>query len=368
MSHLAIASLRVDAVRNLSRLELSPSPSVNLVVGDNGAGKTSLLESVYLLCTSMSFRVRKTSLAIAHGEHQANVAGTFARTDDACELFSKHIRLGAHRKTLRMSDKPVRSASAYAVASPAVVFHPSETLLTSGPALLRRRLLDRISCYAFPDYLGALASYTRALRTRQKLLTKGGSDSSLDAWESVLAEAGAVLLAARLDMTARLEPHFVRAANFLLGEQFGVSLRYRATSSPESFSQDLRGAREKDAFRSSAGTGPHRDDLELDMIGRPVRDSASQGQHRALVLALKLAEASLIEALRGARPITLLDDVSSELDEERSARLFAYLPQCAGQIWVSTTRKELLHPLLDGRAEPPSVFHLKHGAVSGVSS
>jgi DNA replication and repair protein RecF len=166
----------------------------------------------------------------------------------------------------------------------------------------------------------------------------------VDAFEELCAVHGAALTQARaeaaLALAAELLPAFAQIAAPDL--ELGVAFSPGGSTFPDVARDELRRQRRRDAHRPSAGFGPHRDDLDLRLGGHPVRVVASQGQHRALTLALKAAETSAIGAARGLPPILLLDDVSSELDPERTLALFAYLGLSQGQIFITTTRPELI--------------------------
>jgi DNA replication and repair protein RecF len=215
--------------------------------------------------------------------------------------------------------------------------------------------------------LAELDSYTKALRARQRTLElRGIAASDLAEWEELCVRHGLALMAHRRRASESLaegaKAAFVRigAPELVLDVAYAPS----APNDESAFKNELERRRTSDLARGSAAIGPHRDDLALSLGGRAVRGVASQGQHRALTLALKSAEIEVIGAARGARPILLLDDVSSELDRERTAALFSFLREQEGQVVLTTTRPELIDT---GTAAARSDFAIRDGRVERLS-
>jgi DNA replication and repair protein RecF len=242
--------------------------------------------------------------------------------------------------------------------------------LASGPSGERRALLDRIMIHQDPAGASARVSYQKALRDRQKiLLTKGPQARELDAYEQVVATQGARFAVGRIHaantVIEALGPAFARMAP--------VRLLCEATYQPggcsdaAEFAEQLRLRRPRDLHRGSSTFGPHRDELHLVIDGRPARSHASQGQQRLLTLSLKMAELSCVREVTGMEPMLLLDDVSSELDPERTDAVFELLRESKSQIFVTTTRPELFSEVrLQGALRAD--FRLVHGALSKSQS
>jgi DNA replication and repair protein RecF len=245
-------------------------------------------------------------------------------------------------------NKP-RSLGEYATRSPVVAFHPDELELSSGPAQGRRTLLDRLALFMDPQSADARARYAQALKARHELLRKNAESSAsdtreLDVFEELCATHGARLTRGRKAAASVLVEELAAAFAQIAAPELVLSARYAPGGSDddEEARRELSRQRKRDAFRQSAGFGPHRDDLELLLDGHPARVVASQGQHRALTLALKAAETATIAKERGVEPLLLLDDVSSELDPERTGALFSFLGLHRGQVFLTTTRPELI--------------------------
>jgi DNA replication and repair protein RecF len=342
MRSLAIASLSIRDFRNLAKVDLDLGPRFNVIFGDNGQGKTSLMEAVYVLATSRSFRTARLDELVANGAETASIRGRVVETGEEREQ-SVGMRRGL--RATRIDGKRPPSLAAYAMRTPIVVFHPGALSLSTGGGVERRRLLDRIALYASPASLAHAVSYGRAMRARQRVLEKRGEDAGdLAGWEEIMVRHGLALSAARGDAAERLIP--AASAAFSRIGPTGLELRARyeagAPQDAEAFLHDLTRHRKRDAARGSATVGPHRDDLALSLGGKAVRATASQGQHRAVVLALELGEISVVTEARGVRPVLLLDDVSSELDRDRTASLLGALREEQGQVLLTTTRPELI--------------------------
>ena len=342
MRPLAITSIAVRGLRNLAAVDLAPGPRFNVFAGDNGQGKTNFLEAVYLFATSKSFRASKPGELVAHGGETASVRGVVDE-DGLTREQSAGVKHGA--RLVRIDGKRPATLAAYAVRTPVVAFHPGEVALSMGSSGERRRLLDRIALYVWPASMGELESYVRAVRERQKALeTRGVGATDLDHWEELIVRHGHAVSLARRRAADRLA--LAAEASFAQIGAPGLKLRVAyapgAPDGTQPFRDALASRRAADLRRGGATVGPHRDDLSLTLGEHPVRGVASQGQHRAVVLALKAGEVEVVGEARGVRPILLLDDVSSELDRARTAALFAFLQGHRGQVFLTTTRPELI--------------------------
>jgi DNA replication and repair protein RecF len=339
---LVVESLATHAFRNLEKVEISLSPAFNVFFGDNGQGKTNLLEAVYVLATSKSFRTAKLGEIVAHG---SDTAGVRARLREGDDLREQSLGLRGAARAPKIDGKRPRSLFEYAVKSPVVVFHPGEVALSMGPSAERRKLLDRVSVHLEPGLMREHEAYRRALRERQRALeTRGVSARDLPDWEALVVDHGLRVSKGRAravdELSALAVDGFSRIGT--PGVALDVTYAPAQPNEPDAFRAALEGSRSKDLSRGSATVGPHRDDLRLVLGGHVAKGTASQGQHRAIVLALKSAEIEVITRARGVRPVLLLDDVSSELDASRTEALFRFLGAHEGQVLLTTTRPELI--------------------------
>jgi DNA replication and repair protein RecF len=333
--------VRLASFRNIDAAQLEPSPRLNLIWGDNGQGKTSVLEALYAVATTRSFRTDKLAQVIRTGAPEARVGAKVLEGSFARELS---LAVGPRSRSVMLDGKRPKTLSAYAVRTPVVVFHPRDLELVTGGATERRRLLDRLILYADPPGAEAARRYAEALKDRQRLLeTRGVGAPELGDFESVAAEHGARFARARSEAADRLLPELLRAFRKVAPDELALASAYVAGGSQnrEDFEAELRARRPEDLRRGRASFGPQRDELSLEIDGRPARSDASQGQQRLLSLSLKLSELRCVERVRRAHPVLLLDDVSSELDAHRTESVLALLRAAEGQIFVTTTRPEL---------------------------
>ena len=342
MRSLAVGALSVRGFRNLTSVDITLGPRFNVVSGDNGQGKTNLLEALYVLATSKSFRTSKFSdLVELNGEN----ASLRARVHEDREVREQTVGVRPGLRAARIDGKRPPTLAAYAVRTPVVVFHPGMVGLSAGSGADRRKLLDRVALYLCPASLADADGYTKASRSRQRVLdVRGERAPDLDGWEELMVRHGQGLSQAREGAADRVGQSAVRAFARIGQADAVLQARYMRSApvDADAFRAVLASSRQRDRARGSASIGPHRDDLALELGGKPVRGIASQGQHRAVILALELAEMQVIAEARGVGPILLLDDVSSELDRLRTAALFRALCDGRGQVILTTTRPELI--------------------------
>ena len=342
MRRLALTQLSVRDIRNIEHLELLPGRRFNVLHGDNGQGKTNVIEAIYLVATSRSFRTSRMADVVRRGMPSGSVRATL---DEDGTLREQSVGLDGGKRVLRLEGARPASSAIYARRTPVVAFSPTSLELTMAGGAERRAMLDRVALYTSPGVFDELTAYQRAVRARQRVLEERGTQArDLDDWEELIVRHGTSVMKHRLD-----------AADVMLTETYAVWRRiasrgatltgqYVATApaEAESYRRELQRSRARDARRRSASIGPHRDDLTLEMNEMAARTTASQGQHRMLVLALKAAEVAVIGRERDVEPLLLLDDVSSELDAQRTASFFEYLGAQPGQVFLTTTRPELM--------------------------
>src|SRR4051794_7901700 len=275
MTRLLLERLRVRDLRNLSNVELEPAPRVNVISGNNGHGKTSLLEAIYFAATSRSFRTSRVPELVRHGASVAFARARFVEVDDEHSPLSREQTAAIEGKkcTARIDGNKPATLSEFATRSPVVAFHPEELTLTIGPAPGRRTLLDRLALFIDPASSDHRARYTRALKARQQLLRRaaGGNldTGDIEAFEHLCAHHGAALTRARAFAAVSLEEELLPAFRRIAAPDITLSARFEAggCADAEEAAAELRRRRPRDAYRPSAGFGPHRDDLGLYLDG-----------------------------------------------------------------------------------------------------
>jgi DNA replication and repair protein RecF len=339
-----------DGIRNLQALQLEPQARFSVFVGDNGQGKTNLLEAIFVIATLRSFRTSKLTDLIAFGRAQATL-GARVLKDKMTRLYELELAEGARR--VKLDGKAVRPVSKYFGAFNVVVFTPEDLALPRGTPGERRRFLDRSVFTLDTGYLAVAADYDKVLRSRNAVLKRAGQgrdgrpgmpegqlEDLLSVYDAQLAELAVAATAARMKFVAALGPELRAAFASITRTSRVASLRYEQRVKMETVAdvlEQLRLARVKDRATCATQVGPHRDDIVLEIDGKLAGSFASQGQLRAIMLAWKIAELQLLGSVHGDLPILLLDDVSSELDASRNEFLFEHLSKLAGQCFITTT-------------------------------
>jgi DNA replication and repair protein RecF len=344
---LTLTRLRARGFRNLQPLELEPGPRFNVLHGDNGQGKSNLLEAIDYLGSLRSFRGAAASDLIEKGTEQAELAAELHG-----ESVPRQLRVTLSRTEARrvgLDGKRPRTRAQYLAAVQTVLFHPGDLQLVVGSPELRRNFVDRLLEHFDVTYGSSLEAYERALRSRNRLLrAERPEPSAVRAFDELLASAGAVIGSTRARLLGEMAPRVQRAFEEVSGGQHLLELRYEPRVTPEldALRAALRGSLDKDLLRGFTAEGPHADEIAITLDGHLARRFGSQGQQRAIVLALKVAELHELTRRVGRVPILLLDDVSSELDPSRNRRLFELLSGLGGQVFLTTTQPTLIR--LDG--------------------
>lgn len=354
-----LAQLRAENFRLFQRLSLRPHPRLNLVVGANAAGKTSLLEILYCLGRAKSFR----------GNSPAELAGPAAKHWIAAGKLEQpdqpEIALGVR---WRSGQTEIRYGNAHAAAAdlvralPVQILEPSmHRLLQDGPGY-RRSFLDWGVFHVEHSFHSIWRRYQRALRQRNQALRGRGGDGEVRAWETELVSAGLELDRLRREHLARIAP----AAGGLIGELLDIrdwKLELRSGWNAEApFEQRLRSQLARDRRMGMTVEGPHRAELLIRLDDHAVKNRISRGQQKLLIAALLLAQCTLILEKTGRPPILLVDDFPAELAELFQARLLAALKRYPGQIFVTAfERSGPLHTLADA-----AMFHVEQGHLTPV--
>lgn len=366
---MRLQSVEVRDFRNISSAELSPGEHATVVVGPNGQGKTNLLEALYLLTTLRPLRTNRYSELIRFGAERARVAGRFA-LGGAERVIA--VEVGREGREAFVDGKPVRALTEYFGGVSVVAFTPDDLAVLKGGPDGRRRLLDRAVFNRFPGHLEASRDYQRALKQRNRLLKEGAPFDYVDAFNETLARAGSRVIARRLALVAELAPRAATSFEAIAKGDGGLAVSYAPTGLPAealgdeagiagALLEQLRRRTASDIERGFTSAGPHADDLDLELGGRPAKGFASQGQQRAVVLALKIGEIENLRATVGVPPLLLLDDVSSELDPARNAFLMEYLRACGLQVFLTTTDERLVR---EGAGEDARLFQVAAGAFA----
>lgn len=342
-----IRTLALRDFRNFERLQLELPSDGLAVVGENGQGKTNLLEAMYYFSLLRSARGARDVDVVRFGASGFFIEAE-VRVPDPHSLSIGFERAG-RRKKVRRDGAVIDRLSDALGALPAVMFSPSDVELVSGAPRARRRYLDVMLALTSRGYLHALQQYRGALERRNATLRNAAtraSDStrSIEVWERPLAEHGATVIRTRRAWVARVHRRFADRC-VAIGERLPMELRYVTTVNANAESLELELAEALAAKRAAdlrmglTLVGPHRDDLGMLLAGRELRAFGSAGQQRTAAIALRTLEAETLRDARGAAPVFLLDDPFAELDERRAARVLELLREIGlGQTILAVPR------------------------------
>jgi DNA replication and repair protein RecF len=362
---MRLINLFIAGFRNIESMRFTPAQHFNLIHGHNGQGKTNLLEALYLLGSSRSFRNARLQDFIGYGRQKAQIKGEI-------ESSGMHTHIGVTLENagrrVELDGKAIQRASDLYGRINTVVFSPDDTgMVKLGPES-RRRFLDRSVYTCDVGYLQCWHSYHRILKQRNQLL-KNSDKSSLDTWTEQLAETGAEIIFCRQRFVKRLSGMLRQHYGTISGNKETACITYVPEGIQSTEQEQIRSEllelferhQQNDIRYGTTTAGPHRDDLMFQLNGRPLKSFGSTGQQKSFVLALKMAELNTVQDIFGEAPLLLLDDVSSELDAARNRNFINFLTDRDIQVFITTTERS---PALLGAVTHYAVFQMDDGNLT----
>lgn len=352
---MSVSLLKIDRFRCLTSVEFVPDGRHNVIVGANGAGKTSILEALFFLGRGRSFRSGSSSGLIQTGADEFTI---FAELDEA----GRRRRAGAalSRKGLQVQLDGSRDCVTADLVNllPVQVIDPLIHELVQGAPKGRRRFLDWGVFHVKHEFLGVWRRYRRALQQRNSALRAGQGQSAVRVWDSELVSAGEQIDEFRREYLEKLAAEFGAMSEELLG--ISAIGKYRCGWSAETgFAQALAASWDRDSANRQTHVGPHRAELALEVGGQPARHRLSRGQQKLLGISLVLAQSQYVARSRGRDVVLLIDEPAAELDSERLRSLMNVLIRCRAQLFITALDREALP--LDG---PAGVFHVERGELA----
>ena len=340
---MRLRRIAVQSFRNAESAQLELNGRLQFLLGPNGQGKTNLLEAAGMITALRSFRSADTRHLIRHGQREAAIGVDLEHEKEGATQLTIKLKPGA--KEVWLESTKVARLGDFIGRFPTVVFSSQDQQWVRGSPAGRRRWLDLTLSATDAEYLVALQRYHRALAERNALLKRDASDAELTSFEYPLSEYGAQLMATRatgLQSLAReLAVAYGRIADDAEPVGFAYAPQFVSSEATERGEVALRekfaSTRRRDRALGTTGSGPHRDDFDFTLHGKPAKDFASEGQQRALVLSLRLAQAAWFFDQRGVRPVILADDVLGELDPVRRKRFWQAIPEEAQVVATGTT-------------------------------
>ncbi len=353
---MSLAELTVSHLRCIEHAELETSPGLTLIWGDNGSGKTSLLEAMFLLGRGRSFRTRNNERLIQRGKDHLRVIGRIRTTSG--EIRTLGFEATPTSTTARIAGRPAQSLAELSNAFPVQVIEPGIHRLVEEGGYRRRRWMDWAVFHVEPLFIDTWVRYTRALKQRNAALKIEAAQAQ--AFDPELARLGELIAESRHRFVTRLQPYWLDAVAALSGLE--VDLHYlRGWGQDQTLLEALTASRARDEARHVTHAGPHRADIAVRIHGRPAREVLSRGQQKLVAVAMTVAQLRLLQDLTQTTPTLLLDDPAAELDGERLQRFIAQVASLRCQLVVTS-----LHPESRLFGTPERTFHVVQGRVQPV--
>ena len=368
-----LRTLSLTNFKNYGQASLEFSPKINCLVGNNGVGKTNVLDAIHYLSLTKSFFNNIDSFSIRHDEDFFIIQGQFSKEEEDDTIFCSFQK--QKQKTLKRNGKEYQRLSDHVGKYPVVMISPADSALITEGSEERRKFLNKIISQYNPEYLDAVLHYNKALQQRNKLLRDFKSSDTFDTemisiWDAQLVKYGEFAFRERTILIDELIPVFQDYYSIVSNSREKVRLSYRSHLTNGDFAGTLRNTLSKDRMLEYTTAGIHKDDLVFEMDGRPVRLLGSQGQQKSYLVALKLAKFEYIKRKAGLSPILLLDDIFDKFDAERVAQIIKIVgDRRFGQIFVTDTHQERLQDILEKIGVGYRMFIISEsGAVDIVSN
>ncbi len=343
---MVLKQIELQNFRLHKNTSLEFSDKLNLIIGGNGQGKTTILEAIYYLCTTKNLNLASESDVVSFGEQYFDARGIFdEKTENKIRIFYDTAK---NKKSFFVDEKQIFNSSAVIGQFPIVTLIQSDHAITQGPPSERRRFVDSVISQANHTYLELLLEYNKILRQRSSLLSQikekreKGLYEQLDVWTDSLAASGAEIIMHRIKFLKEFNLYLHEAYNNIIEGFEEPSVEYRSLSEIdeanvlERFQNELNAIREDELRRAANLVGPHRDDFIFSINGRELKRFGSQGQHKTFQIALRFGQFFYMKEKLGKTPMFLMDDVFGELDSYRAGKISEYLAMI-GQAFITMT-------------------------------
>ena len=350
--------------KNIARQELEFCRGVNCLVGDNGAGKTNVMDAIYYLSMCKSSLPMTDTQSILHGTDFFMIEGLYRSDAEKAEQVVCSFSRKAG-KVLKRNGKEYERLADHVGLVPTVIVSPADNALISDAAEERRRYLNACISQLDRPYLANVMRYNAVLAERNRLLKMQPDETMLAIYDDQLTDYGTKIHAARQAFAERLQPVVAEYYRILSGDREEVELHYKSELGERPFDEILRAARQKDLVNEYTTSGIHRDDLTLRIGGYPLRKYGSQGQQKSFLIALKLAQYAVVAEACGEKPILLLDDLFDKLDAGRVEQLIRLVSDEAfGQIFITDCNPTRLKSILDEAGGEYALFTVANGEIA----
>lgn len=349
--------------KNIAQAEITLSERLNCFVGDNGAGKTNVLDAVYYLSMSKSALSMTDGQSVRHGEDFFVVEGTYAGDSGLSDTVNCSF-LRRSGKVLKLNGKEYDRMADHVGRFPVVMVSPQDSVLITDAAEERRRYLNAFLSQLDRDYLASLMRYNAVLAERNRFLKSSSDEQMLQIYDMQLADHAARIYERRRDIIERMRPLVAEFYRQLSGDREQVEIEYRSELASASMGELLLASRERDIVNGFTTSGVHRDDMSLRIGGYPLRKYGSQGQQKSFLMSLKLAQYRILTEVCGERPLLLLDDLFDKLDTSRVENLLTLVAGDGfGQIFITDCNRSRLETILSRAGEKYALFTVEGGDI-----
>lgn len=364
---LQLQRIQLVHFKNYTDQKIEFSPRLNGLVGNNGMGKTNLLDAIYYLCMGKSYFSVRDQFLVEHSESFFRLVGEFELTDRQDKIVVKVVP--KQRKELELNGRVYDKLADHVGRFPVVIVVPDDTQLIREGSEERRRFVDNTLSQLDPDYLRHLLQYNKVLKQRNALLKQWGgrllSEDLLQIYDEQLLAPAKYIFSRRETFIEEFQAPFQAAHQAICGGKEQASLRYRSALRDMPFLELLQSKREKDVVLERTSQGIHRDDLVFHLGEHPLKRLGSQGQLKSFIVALKLAQYRFLKDERKVAPILLLDDIFDKLDPNRVQQLVSYiLQEDFGQVFITDTDQDrVTRVLLEHASSKPCLYTVANGEV-----
>ena len=362
-----LKNLQINQFKNHAQSSFDFTEQVNCFVGNNGAGKTNILDAIHYLSQTKSYFNHIDAQNIHFGNDYFMLKGTFKKQDSTDEIQC-NLKEG-EGKVLKRNQKKYKRFSEHIGQFPTVIISPTDTNLILEGSEVRRKYLDSSIAQYKQSYLKTLINYNKALKQRNALLKqfseRGYFDElTLEIYDNQLIQLGTQIHAERTDFLKELTPVFNRYYAEISGSKETVNLAYKSQLNEGDYSELMKQSLLKDRSSNYTQTGTHKDDILFEMNEHPIKKIGSQGQQKSFLIALKLAQFEFIKHQIGFKPILLLDDIFDKLDDNRVLKLISFVNKGVfGQVFITDTHAERSEEILSKANIPYSIFKIENGAT-----
>jgi len=360
---MLLKKLSLINFKNIAQADIAFDEGINCFAGDNGAGKTNIIDAAYYLSMCKSAFAMTDNQSVRHGEDFFVIEGDY-RTDGG---GSEHINCSYIRrsgKVIKRNGKEYERLSDHVGLLPVTVVSPADSVLIDASDE-RRRLLNAFVSQLDRDYLHALVRYNSVLAERNRCLKQMADESLLEIYDAQICEPSRRIHSTRTDIICRLQPLVAKYYAALSDDSEQVEITYKSELNDTPIEELLARSRQRDIYNQFTSVGVHRDDMTFEIGGYPLRRYGSQGQQKSFLIALKLAQYAIASQTRGERPLLLLDDLFDKLDMNRVRRLLEIVSGDEfGQILITDCNSTRLRSLLDEAAPRYKLYTVREGEVT----